>query len=101
DPQKVAKELIAGTKLGDVEFRKKLAAEGGAEAETSGDSMIELVRSIDEEARKIRQRYEDEVEAVETAQGARIARARFAAFGEETYPDATFTLRMAFGTVKP
>jgi hypothetical protein len=29
-----------------------------------------------------------------------IARARFAVIGEHTYPDATFTLRLAFGEVK-
>ena len=31
---------------------------------------------------------------------AKIANARFALYGTDTYPDATFTLRLAFGTVK-
>ena len=35
-----------------------------------------------------------------TAQYARIARAVFAEKGASVYPDATFTLRLAFGTVK-
>jgi len=31
---------------------------------------------------------------------AQIARAKYAVEGDKTYPDATFTLRLAFGTVK-
>jgi hypothetical protein len=31
---------------------------------------------------------------------AKIAAARFAAYGDSVYPDATFTLRMSYGTVK-
>jgi hypothetical protein len=55
---------------------------------------------VDGEARKLRKRYEDEVEAVENAQGEKIARARFEAQGTNVYPDATFTLRLSDGLVK-
>ena len=47
-----------------------------------------------------RRRFEDEVESVEAAAGEKLGRARFAAYGKSAYPDATFTLRLAFGTVK-
>jgi len=100
-PEEVARRLITGTKLKDVAFRKELGADNAKKAGTSDDPMIELVRSIDEEARQLRQRYEDEVEAIETAHGSRIAQARFAALGTDAYPDATFTLRLAVGVVKP
>ncbi len=83
-----------------VKVRKALA-EGGLKAiEASDDPMIKLALAVDADARALRKRFEDEVEAVDTVQYALIARARFAELGESTYPDATFTLRLAFGTVK-
>jgi hypothetical protein len=68
--------------------------------DASLDPMIEFARSVDADARAIRKRYEDEVEAPETLGSERIAKARFAAFGTAVYPDATFTLRLNFGTVQ-
>ena len=59
-----------------------------------------LARQIDPEARALRKRYEDEVEAVVDAASERIARARFALLGTSVYPDATFTLRLNYGTVQ-
>jgi hypothetical protein len=99
-PEEVARTLVEGTKLGDAELRKQLGADEAALVAESDDPMLVLYRKIDELAREIRERYEDEVDAVETANGTRIAQARFAALGSDVYPDATFTLRMAFGVVK-
>ncbi len=99
-PDVVAKRLVSGTRLQDVELRKTLAEDNARGAATSEDPMIELVRSIDQEARRLRKRHEDEVEAVERAQGAKIGRARFAIEGDTVYPDATFTLRLSVGVVK-
>ena len=100
NPNDVAKSLIENTKLTDVDFRKKLAAHQAKQAKTSDDPMIDLVRKVDDEARRLRKRYEDEVEAVENAHGSGIAKARFAALGTDAYPDATFTLRLSVGVVK-
>jgi Peptidase S46 len=98
-PEARAEELVSGTKLKDVETRKKIA--GGLQAvETSDDPMIQLARSIDKEARVARKRYETEVIAVERTNYAKIARALFEMKGTTTYPDATFTLRLSYGTVK-
>ena len=99
-PQQVAAELVDGTKLADVAARKRLAA-GGLEAiEKADDPMIKLALAVDADARAVRKRYEDEVEGVQESQYALIARALFETQGDSTYPDATFTLRLAFGTVK-
>jgi hypothetical protein len=62
--------------------------------------MIKLALAVDAEARAIRKQYEDEVEDVLSAQYAGISKAAFKAQGDSVYPDATFTLRLAFGTVK-
>lgn len=99
-PSDRAVELVRGTKLKDVAERKRLG-EGGADAVgTSADPMIAFVKLLDPESRSLRKKYEDEVEAVERESYAEIAAAKFAAEGDSVYPDATFTLRFAFGTVK-
>ena len=94
-----AAELIAGTKLMDVEVRKQLA-EGGAKAiESSDDTMIKFARMVDDEVRATRKESE-ELQEIERQAYAEIAEALFATQGTSTYPDATFTLRLAFGPVK-
>jgi hypothetical protein len=98
NPGNRAAELVDGTRLFEPDERKKLA-EGGAVA-SSGDTMIRLARLVDDEARKLRKRYEDEVEEPERQAYAKIAEARFKVYGRNLAPDATFTLRLAFGVVK-
>ncbi len=99
-PEQAAAELIDGTSLGSVKVRKALA-EGGMKAiEASDDPMIKLALAVDADARKLRKQFEDQVEAIDSVQYGLIAKARFSELGESTYPDATFTLRLAYGTVK-
>jgi hypothetical protein len=99
DPAKVAKDLIAGTKLFDISERKKLI-EGGEKAVTeSNDALIVWARKLDPVYRAQRKWYEDEIESVTVAEGKRIAKTRFAVYGKSTYPDATFTLRLSYGKV--
>ena len=98
-PRERATQLITGTRVNDVAFRRKLY-EGGAAAVTAAkDPMIELARLIDGDSRSLRKIMETQGEAKQQAH-AKIARARFALEGTSNYPDATFTLRLAFGTVK-
>lgn len=99
-PEARAAELIDGTKLQDVEYRRQLAAGGPQAIESSTDPMIVLARSIDKEARDLRKRYENEVTGVERTNYGKIARALFETEGDKLYPDATFTLRLSYGAVK-
>lgn len=94
-----AKAYVSATRLMNVAERKRLAKEPGALA-ASKDGMIEFARKLDAGARAARKRYEDEVESVVTRAASEIARARFALYGAAEYPDATFTLRLAYGTVR-
>lgn len=95
-----AADLLNGTKLADIVERRKLY-DGGLEAvRKSDDAMIKFALQLDELARGYRKHYEDTFENVETAAYAEIADARFKLYGERVYPDATFTLRLAIGTVK-
>jgi len=98
-PAKVARELIAGTKLFDVAARKRLIEGGEKAVAESKDPLIAWARRLDPVYRAQRKWYEDEIESVTVAEGNRIAKARFAAYGKSTYPDATFTLRMSYGKV--
>jgi hypothetical protein len=95
----VARSLVEGTRLADVETRRQLARGGIAAIQASDDPMIALARLVDPAARAARQAREDRVDGVETAAYALIARALFEEYGDSIYPDATFTLRLAFGTV--
>ncbi|SIO64939.1 dipeptidyl-peptidase 7. Serine peptidase. MEROPS family S46 [Singulisphaera sp. GP187] len=99
-PEAVAKELVGGTKLADVSVRRALAKGGLKALLELDDPMIKLALAIDADARTLRTQYEDEVEDVLSAQYAGISKATFEAQGDSVYPDATFTLRLAFGTVK-
>jgi Peptidase S46 len=98
-PRVRAAELINGTQVRDVAFRKKLY-EGGAGAVTAAkDPMIELARTIDAEARGLRKILEAQDEVKQQAHAA-ISKAHFALQGTSNYPDATFTLRLSYGAVK-
>jgi hypothetical protein len=98
-PRDRAAALINGTKVRDVAFRKRLYEGGAPTVSAANDPMIELVRLVDPEARSLRKVSEEQTEARQQAHAA-IARARNALLGNAGYPDATFTLRLAFGTVK-
>lgn len=98
-PEARANELIEGTKLGDPAYRKELAAGGMNAIEDSTDPMILVAREIDVRGRELRKRFESEVTGVERANYAKIARALFETEGTNLYPDATFTLRLSYGTV--
>lgn len=97
-PETRAAELIDGTGLVDVEVRKQLV-EGGRQAiEASDDPMIRLARLMEPEARRLRLEQE-ELGEIEQQAYAQIGDVLFAIQGTDTYPDATFTLRLAYGPV--
>lgn len=96
-PSMRAEELVAGSKLFSPEMRKQLAKGDVKSLAQSGDPMIQFALSMDDFARELRQRFENDVEEVNQQAYARIARAMFELDGGRIAPDATFTLRLAFG----
>jgi hypothetical protein len=99
-PSERAYELIKGTKLKDVALRKRLY-EGCEKGNLNvDDPMIALAKLVDPEARAVRKVMETDVEEVQRQAYGDIAKVKFALEGTSTYPDATFTLRLAFGQVK-
>jgi len=99
-PQLAAREAFAGTQMGDAAFRKSLIEGGEAAVAASKDPLIAFARRVNPQILAMIKWHEDDVESVETRAGEKIGRARFVAYGKSTYPDATFTLRLAYGAVK-
>jgi hypothetical protein len=101
-PEVRAVELVNGTKLKDVAERKRLYEGGKRAVDQSTDPMIRLAKLVDPEARAVRKTMESEVDEVKRQAYAHIAKAKYAVEKdkETNYPDATFTLRLAFGVVK-
>lgn len=98
-PTARAVELISGTPLSDVMARRtlvKAGAKGLAEADLA---ILAFAAAIDPEWRSLRARYEDTIESPLRDAYAKISAAKFAVEGESVYPDATFTLRLSYGTV--
>nr|WP_320131886.1 S46 family peptidase [uncultured Holophaga sp.] len=98
-PAVAARAAFAGTRLQDPAYRRQLLVGGAAAVQTSGDSLLALARILDPFQREVQKRWEAEVQGVLAEHGGRIARARFALQGHARYPDATFTLRLSYGTV--
>jgi hypothetical protein len=99
-PEGAAEVMISDSKLDDANYRRHLYEGGEAAIEASDDPLIRVMRVVDPDARAVRKQYEDQVDAVERTDGATIAQARFAESGFDQPPDATFTLRLSYGTVK-
>lgn len=100
-PLRRAAALVAGSKLGDVAFRKEWAKADPATLGQCPDPLVRLALKVDATARSLRQKYELEIEEPERQANGAIARLRFEKAGDNPVaPDATFTLRLAFGTVR-
>ena len=98
-PHGRAVELVSGTKLKDVAVRKDLYGKNAAALQAAHDPMIDLARLVDGPARNARKIYDAQEETKKQAYS-EIAKARFAIEGTSSYPDATFTLRLSYGTVR-
>jgi hypothetical protein len=99
-PDELAAELIEKTGLKDPALRKKLLEGGQAAIDASKDPMILFAKLVDPDARAVRRDFEDNVDAPLTKNAGLLAQARFKLYGTSVYPDATFTLRLSYGSVK-
>ena len=98
-PRTRAVAVVLGSKLASSAVRCQLYEGGQTAIAQAADPMIDLARLVDPEARSVRKIVEAEEEAIRQG-NARIAKARYVIEGPDHYPDATSTLRLAFGTVK-
>jgi hypothetical protein len=98
-PHDRAFELIKATQLRDVGVRKRLYGSGKSALDAAHDPMVDLARAIDSTARTAKKTLETQEEIKQQAY-ADIAKARFTVEGTSNYPDATFSLRLSYGTVR-
>ena len=99
-PEALAARLVKGTRMADPAYRKQLWNGGLAAIQASKDPMIVLARRLDPRDREIQAQLDERYEGPLTAARAKLADARFAAYGDSAYPDATFTLRISYGKVQ-
>ncbi len=98
-PRERAAELVEGTQLADVAVRKRYLESDWEAIQSSDDPLIQLARLLEPEYRRIRT-INEELDERERQAYAKITAASNQLQGDSGYPDATFTLRLAFGQVK-
>jgi hypothetical protein len=98
-PEGLAERLVGGTKLADPSVRKALWIGGADAVRASDDPLIRFVLANDATARKVRAAWDERVTGPTDPAAERIALARFRAYGDDVYPDATFTLRLSYGRI--
>lgn len=99
-PRERARALVTSTSIRPVDARRALVEGGASAISSSGDPLLAFALAVDEAALPVRRQLEDEVDAPQRRAHAELAAARFATEGDSVFPDATGTLRIAFGTVR-
>jgi hypothetical protein len=99
-PEGLSARLVEGSTLADPAVRRALW-DGGLEAiQASDDPLIQWMLSIQDVTRGVRSEWEARVQAPTEQASERLAAARFAAYGDSVYPDATGTLRLTYGLIE-
>ena len=99
-PEGLSARLVEGTTLGDPAVRRALWQGGLAAVRASNDPLIQYALKVDDQARAVRADWETRVEAPTARASEQLAAARFAAYGDAVYPDATGTLRLTYGRIE-
>ncbi|MBU3969682.1 MAG: S46 family peptidase [Alphaproteobacteria bacterium] len=97
-PEALADRLISGTRMADAAFRAQAAAMTTAQM-AEADPLLAFVIANDDAAKAIGDRWAAEVNAPTARAAEKVAQARFAVYGTNQYPDATFSLRLSYGQV--
>lgn len=98
-PAAAVDAALSGSTLMNAEQRKALVDGGVTALVGSQDPMVQIAMVLDPLNRAITKKASD-LQAIIREQNGFIARARFAVYGKELYPDATFTLRLTYGPIE-
>ncbi len=98
-PEGLAESLVSGSKLADPAVRKALWDGGMKAIKASDDPMIVYALRLADRQRELKRQVDAAYTGPLTLAGGQLADARFAAYGDSLYPDATFTLRISYGKV--
>ncbi|WP_372707681.1 S46 family peptidase [Brevundimonas sp.] len=98
-PEALAERLISGTRMADAAFRAQAAAMTTAQL-AEADPLLAFIIANDAAATAIGARWAAEVNAPTARAAEKVAQARFAVYGTNQYPDATFSPRLSYGRVE-
>jgi hypothetical protein len=98
-PEALADRLISTTRMGNAAFRAEAAAMT-TEQMAAADPLLAFIIANDAAAAAIGARWAAEVNAPTARAAEKVAQARFAVYGTNQYPDATFSLRLSYGRVE-
>lgn len=98
-PSDRAEYLIRTTKLNDVSIREELLSGGLKACEASEDPLIMLALKMEPIVTQYEKWVQSEYESAMIPALEKIAETKFSIYGKNIYPDATFTLRMAYGPI--
>jgi hypothetical protein len=99
-PESRSAQLVEGTTLGDPAVRRALWEGGLAAIQASNDPLIRYLLALQPATRAVRSDWENRVQAPTDRASEQLAAARFAAYGDAVYPDATGTLRLTYGKIE-
>jgi hypothetical protein len=99
EASEVVKRAIRETTLKDPAARKAMVDGPASAVDSSTDPMVTLARRIEPIVRELRAWNEANITNVDTANGTKIAQARFAVYGKTMPPDANSQLRIEYGKV--
>lgn len=98
-PNEMAHNLIYGTNLRSMNEHQRLVAGGKKAVDDSKDPMIQLAQLVSNSSNLYKEKWNQSLN-MEKQGYAKIADVIFKHYGTTQYPDATFTLRLSFGTVR-
>ncbi|MBK9706422.1 MAG: S46 family peptidase [Acidobacteria bacterium] len=102
-PAEAVKSAVSSSRLPDPAYRQSLLNGSpdqiARSINQSDDPMLDMARRIEPVIRRLRAWQEENIQNIETRANEKIARARFAVYGKNLYPDANFNLRITYGTV--
>lgn len=98
-PEAATKELLAASRIADPSVRRAMVEGDPRGILESADPALVLARRLSPRLEEVQKRQQA-LQSVITENLTRIAKARFAVYGTSTYPDATFTLRLSYGSIE-
>ncbi|HTO79437.1 MAG TPA: S46 family peptidase, partial [Methylocystis sp.] len=97
-PRQRAAELATATRLGDVEFRKKLYGASDEEFAQMHDPVLDMMRAMEADYRRGGREW-DAIHAQLAAAFDLATQAAYRVRGSSLYPDTTGTVRLGYGVV--
>lgn len=99
-PEALAERAVEGTRLDEAAYRVAALDMTVEQLTSLNDPMIDLALRNYDAAQALRTEWNAKVSAPTARAAERVAQARFAVYGDNLYPDATFSLRLSYGEVK-